>query len=208
MNCRSCQKIIYLYNEAAECERKQVQAHVSSCSVCKKIYQEAVLQRNLLKKFLPSVQSEGNDPLLTNRILKKIIHAKESEISVLDRLVDFLHSVPVRYALAAVSFFLISFFFMESLQSTEHHPVVADQPSSYHRMIFQPNASELRLTDPQLKQTIEEGDYIKAATELFSKQQKSLSFYECFQICFTNQNEDKCSQCKTKYAKLRYYEEN
>ena len=201
MKCKTSKKLIYLFSELTENEHQEVRQHISTCTACHKLYHNVAEQPNLLKQAFstPAIDSQEE---FTDRIMTAVIREQTVKTSRVDRVLYFLQYNPIRYAMAAVSFFLVAFFLSESTQMNN-----VSQPLAEHNILPQPRTSAFNLVSEEFIERVRSADTLNAATILFSvKPSKKLNLYECIRICRSNQEPDKCETCKSIYAKFKLYE--
>ncbi len=119
MNCRRMEEKIYLYTELTSSERNLVDEHLTQCVACSKLAQQLFHSQAILKNAANHKPELRNPQALTQRIMNAI--EKEESQSIFSLLTDYLDNIFVRYALRAVSVFLISFFVYEQ-QAVDFSP--------------------------------------------------------------------------------------
>ncbi len=111
MNCGDFEKSIYLYEELTLLERKRLDEHINHCEACSQLADQNIHSQALIKKVSLHKPEPGSPHQLAQRIMNAV--DKEKSTSILNVLTAFVDSHFVRYAIGAVSVFLISFFIYE-----------------------------------------------------------------------------------------------
>ncbi len=111
MNCRKIEEKIYLYMELTSSEKKRVDEHLTQCDACSKLAHQLFHSREVIKNAASHKPQLRNPQPLTQRIMNAIENEKSR--SVFSVLTDYMDNLFVRYAISAVSVFLISFFVYE-----------------------------------------------------------------------------------------------
>lgn len=111
MNCNRMKEKIYLYNELTSSERKALDEHLNQCDECSTLARQLVYSQRLIKEATRHKPEMTNPNLLTQRIMMAIETEKSRPLFAF--IIDYLDSLFLRYAISAVSVFLISFFVYE-----------------------------------------------------------------------------------------------
>ncbi len=111
MKCRKIEEKIYLYTELTSSEKKRVDEHLTQCVACSSLAQQLFHSQEIIKKAANHKPELRNPQALIQRIMNAVENEKSQSIfSVLN---DYMENLFVRYAISAVSVFLISFFVYE-----------------------------------------------------------------------------------------------
>jgi hypothetical protein len=140
MRCREFEKRIYIYEELTNAERKLVDNHLHQCEACSKLLEQISNSQTVIKNARLHQPEVQNSHRLTQRIMNAI--DQEKEISFLEVWVTYLDSLFFRYAISALSIFLLSFFIYEQqaidkpsamvkISKTEIHGAILDM-SKFH----------------------------------------------------------------------------
>jgi predicted anti-sigma-YlaC factor YlaD len=109
MNCKHWEETIYLYDELAAEERRQVDEHLKQCVTCKQLFLERQHARQLVADVAAMKFELRNESQLTHGIMLATGAIQERE-PWLTKVID---SFLTRYALGACSLVLVVFFLME-----------------------------------------------------------------------------------------------
>lgn len=111
MNCRRMEEKIYLYTELASSEKKIVDEHLHQCEACGNLARQLFYSQGVIENAAGHIPELRNPHRVTMRIMNAI--EKEKSRSIFSVLTYYLDNIFVRYAISAVSVFLISFFVYE-----------------------------------------------------------------------------------------------
>jgi predicted anti-sigma-YlaC factor YlaD len=111
MNCRKTEEKIYLYTELTSSEKKIVDEHLQHCDACRMLARQFFQVHEVVKKAARHTPELRNPHSLTQHIMMAIENEK-SRFSF-SAWFDYMDNLFVRYAISAVSVFLISFFVYE-----------------------------------------------------------------------------------------------
>ena len=122
MSCKKSERDIYLYNELNSKEKRNIDQHLQQCDACRKLLQEVQTQLSALHEIAPAKAQLKNPDRLTRHIMQAIESEQKSKwTNLFASLFD--NAVP-RYALGAVSVFLIVFFITEQSWPSESNTPV------------------------------------------------------------------------------------
>ena len=110
MKCTEIERMIYLFGELEENERRMVNQHIATCISCEKLHERQQEYRSAIKKFA-ATSPIANKGRLTDQIMAAI--EKKETRSHVDLLERVLLTSPAKFSLAAVSLFLFMFFISE-----------------------------------------------------------------------------------------------
>jgi Putative zinc-finger len=114
MKCEEAEKRIYLYRELSEKEQRELDQHVITCKSCQQVMQGMRHVEALLRKSIEVNPQPKNPQLLTQRILTSI--KKKEKHAGFSELLDYLDNYFTKYAFAALSIILVTFFINEYSQ--------------------------------------------------------------------------------------------
>ena len=195
MKCNEFQKLIYLYDEIEEAERQKIQTHLTSCKACHLVYEQVMAERKMLRQvFQVPAEALHHPGALTNRIMAAI--KSRQEISVVDRVFQFIQYKPLRYALGMISFLLVLFFLNEFNQQT-----MVALPLSAREVHADKKTAALNTSSyfQELKNATGDDRVVKPQT--------LLTLSDCIKACKEKGDRGNCTECKLKYAKLKLYED-
>lgn len=109
MNCRRIEKQIYLYNELSPPDRNAVDDHVDNCTACRQVLENAKAVATL-NSCLAGVPPLSDESAMTQRIMSAVYDTKKEKSSVFSLLGSTGTLTPLRYAMTALSLFLVVHF--------------------------------------------------------------------------------------------------
>jgi len=184
MNCSEAERRIYLYRELTDLEREEMQRHLKTCASCSRIMERAME----MQRMMPSQHHDPpmmDESAMTRRIMNAVEELqKKKTSSVFPHFFADLSINPLRYAMVAVSLFLVVAFVTEySMESQspllmKRYPLVPGRKTELNSASFH--------------------DSFIAAKE--NNKGKEISLYECLVTCLNSQGTD-CADCKNKFAK-------
>jgi hypothetical protein len=188
MNCEEYKKLIYLFTELTPFEKRKVEDHITICSACNTLFQQVQREGDMLRSLLTSQRVPSESSLLTGRIMSAISERAAHKSSIAEKFFDVLEFQPLKYALAVMSIIIVGFFVSETYVAGKNTAGI------YKRYPARPKTVQLNSAKfyQQVKETFESG-------------QSSLSLRDCIATCETPE-EQKCSDCKTKYPIIKLYE--
>jgi hypothetical protein len=134
MNCREFEKSIYLYKELTSPERERMDEHVSHCAVCSQLVDQIIHSQVLIKKVSLHKPEPGSPHQLAQRIMNSVEEEKSTSLlNVLAALVDRFF---IRFAIGAVSIFLISFFIYEQQLPSNSTPTFKIRSDFQHGTVL------------------------------------------------------------------------
>ena len=180
MNCAQAEMRIYLYGELNGREREETDAHMANCPLCRELYGRANESRVLTKRILQTPAPLPDHPRITRQVMGAIgeMPGKRSwsKMHFFDRFIK-----PVRYACAALSFFLIVGFLVEQ------------------NRVIESRGNETNITsDGTEKMPLNSASFYKSLTE--ARAEKQISLYECVVRCLYTTRGD-CADCNSKVLK-------
>ena len=114
MNCADINKQIYLYDELTEREQKETNEHLEACESCRRTMEQAIRLQRVITVHQAQIPVLHNETMMTHRIMSAIAAKQRTRSSVWEGVVFSLKLSPLRYAMVAFSFFLVSMFIIES----------------------------------------------------------------------------------------------
>ncbi|MEX2231618.1 MAG: hypothetical protein WD824_05635 [Cyclobacteriaceae bacterium] len=185
MNCLEAERRINLYRELTEREREETHRHLETCASCSQIMERAIEMQRMMRSQYPDPPPMVDESTMTSRIMNAVeeIQQKRSS-SVFRGLFANQFNNPLRYAMAAVSLFLVVAFVTE--YSLENKTALLEKP---YRLV------------PGKKTELNSASFHDAFIASREKNKGiTTSLYECVLNCLRLQDED-CADCKNKFSK-------
>lgn len=127
MNCRQIEELIFSKrsDEFTPAEKSIIEKHISDCSECKSIYDAIQKTENVIVKMKSKQPVPDNEEFLVDSIMQKIsgIPADQKNENVFypfEKLILFISQKPVRYALTAILFFVMSLYMYEEYSAVKN----------------------------------------------------------------------------------------
>jgi anti-sigma factor RsiW len=188
MKCNDYKKMIYLFNELSESEKKQVQQHIADCPACYEAFDLVQNQNKIIKQAFKRSGGPEINSVLTNRIMHAIEKTTEKP-ALADRIVASIQSHFVRYSFAAVSLLLIASFVAET-QLVDQYQVTASVNNIGHA------EKTIELNSKLFLENYRQNSDNRSAGEL-----TRISVLRCIRECKSG-TMDICEKCKPKTKTL------
>jgi hypothetical protein len=183
MNCSEAERRIYLYRELTEGEREETRLHLETCASCSQLMERTREMQRVMRSKYPDPPMVDKS-LLTRRIMNAVEKLQKKKSSSVFRglFAEPFHN-PLRYAMAALSLFLIVAFVSE--YSMEN------KTSLLQKQYRQVPGRKTELNSASFH------DAFIAAKE--KNKGNTMSLYECVVNCVSSQDPD-CAYCKNKFG--------
>lgn len=113
MKCKDFEEQIYLYGEFTEIEKIHVDAHISTCTACKELFQLVSSAQKLIASASETRPEIANHSRLTGTIIQAISGQQKLSVS-------WMNSLFIKCAMVAASLALIIAFGVEQVSSVEN----------------------------------------------------------------------------------------
>ena len=196
MKCSEFEKMIYLFNELDNSEKRKLEGHLSTCASCSALFAQLRKDQGTLSEVLKQVPDKfkNENPFLTSRIMSSIEKENaRSTASIIEQFIPAFGFRPLKYALAAVSFALLVLFIVQVDPVSKTQQAVSIYKQMPIRKTVQMNSSAFR---EKIKNSIR-NDQVKEAS--------SFSFADCLKDCRDNQNNN-CEECVSRFNKIKQNE--
>ncbi|MCX6174889.1 MAG: hypothetical protein NTZ27_09080 [Ignavibacteriales bacterium] len=127
MDCRQVEELIFSkrLDELTMAEKSLIEKHISSCYECKSIYESVQRAESVLIKMKTQHPSLDNEEILIDSIMRKInnkslILKHANEFYFFEKLILFVSLKPVRYALTAILFIMVSLYMFEEYSAIKN----------------------------------------------------------------------------------------
>lgn len=176
MKCPEIHANIDLYDVLSRQEQEHVDAHLVTCPACRERF-EQVMQLQKLLQAAASVHPQPEYPdLVTARIMKAVEQQARPRHGIVQRLVDSLMYVPVRYACAIIAALLITGFIYENSRP-QQVPVISHAANG---------------TQPLLNTSV----FLQNVRKTSKANRIS-----CLNLCQADAGSTTCSDCKKQFSK-------
>lgn len=184
MKCIKVKEKLYLYNEITPAERQEVDAHLKICNSCQRVAGQLRAANKAVSLHRMNVPQIANQAHMVQRIMGRI-ETLENTSSTFSwfKFGDRLSVGPLRYALAVLSIFLVTFFLGEYSQSVNDSYVIK------HTRVPLGQKTELNLAS-----------FHNAFFTLRDKRDPSGLFSTCVSSCL-QMDESDCEACSKMYSK-------
>ena len=115
MKCSEYEKLIYLFHELNDSERRTLNEHLSECNACTKLFARIQREQEGAKALFKTVPEkfENENPFLTAKIMATIQNEHARTESMIERFLPFMRFRVLRYSMAMISVLLLAFFVAE-----------------------------------------------------------------------------------------------
>ena len=193
MMCSECEKLIYLYKELDDHEKRQLDTHISSCVSCSALFAKVQKEQSVVDEIMKQVPGKfkNENPFLTSKVMTAIQRESEKRgISIIEQFLPVFGFRPLRYALAVVSLIIIVFFLVEIDPVSQTKNVVSFYKQMPIRETVRLNSSAFR---ERIKNSIRNPEAEAAS---------SFSFAGCLNEC-RDEQKNNCEECISRYNKIK-----
>jgi hypothetical protein len=186
MKCSECEKLIYLFHELNDAERRALEEHLLECNACTKLFARIQREQDSVKAVLKPVPEnfENENPFLTAKIIAAIQNKHVRTESMIERFLPFMRFNVLRYSMAIISAILLVFFVTE----VQPRQQVASAIEYYKRT---PITKKVQLNSVAFRERFRNS--IKTNRPELAA---SFSVSDCLKKCRGNAADDTCKECE------------
>ena len=119
MKCSETEERIYLYRELSPLELEETDQHLETCASCRLIMERVKAMSTTAVIAKAEIQPMNNKAQMTRRIMDAIDAIEKQKRGKWSVLIQKISITPLRYGMAALSFFLVFFFLGEYVRGSE-----------------------------------------------------------------------------------------
>jgi hypothetical protein len=193
MKCSECEKLLYLFQELNDSERRALEEHLSECDACTKLLARIQGEQAGVKAVLKPVPEkfENENPFLTAKIIAAIQNKHARTESMIERFLPFMRFNVLRYSMAIISFILLVLFVAE----VQPRQQVAIAIAYYKRT---PITKTVQLNSVSFREKFRNS--IKTNRPELAA---SFSFSECLKKCRGNAADSTCKECEKLFNQIK-----
>lgn len=193
MKCTECEKLIYLFHELDESERRKLDEHLSECEACTRLLAGIQQERDGIKAVLKEVPEkfENENPFLTARIISAIQNKHARTESMIERFLPFMRFNLIRYSMVVASILLLAIFVAEVQPGQQVASAIEYYKQTPITKTVQLNSAAFR---EKFKNSIKTDRPELAA---------SFSVSDCLKKCRVGTGEENCKECEKLFNQLQ-----